>query len=110
MGEFYLNLIKASRVSLVSTSGCDGERTDEFANTDFVTSCFYESAAMYCHMIGRYTKNEEIHRVGIEYVFLYVVDYNEFVKFMNNNRHIAKIKQVEDCRNIFEKTFAFSRK
>ena len=54
----YVELLKSCRISLVSTPGMDKSRTD-FGNVDFFTPRFFESAAFYCHMLGRYIENQE---------------------------------------------------
>ena len=62
MGRFdtrveYMKMISRSRVSLVSTPAIDSGK--DFGGIDFFTPRFYESAAQYCHLIGRYTDNSD---------------------------------------------------
>lgn len=53
----YMQMIAKSKVSLVSTLGID--KSKNMGGIDFFTPRFYESAAYYCHLIGRYTMNDE---------------------------------------------------
>ena len=79
----YVDMIKPCRVSLVSTPGCDKGRSGEFGAIDFVTPRFFESAAFYCHMIGRYTENEETEELGLSTVCPNVKSYEVFEKLMD---------------------------
>ena len=79
----YMDLIKSCKVSLVSSPGCDNGRSEEFGAIDFITPRFYESAAMYCHMLGRYTENEEAKDLQIRSICPNVRDYDEFNERMN---------------------------
>lgn len=79
----YVDMIKSCRVSLVSTPGCDKGRSGEFGNIDFVTPRFFESAAFYCHMIGRYTENDETEELRLGEVCPNVKSYKEFEKLMD---------------------------
>ena len=72
----YMELMKKAKISLVSSPGCDGSR--DFGNIDFITPRFYESAACYCHMIGRYTENEETKIININSICNNVKNYEEF--------------------------------
>lgn len=79
----YVDMIKSCRVSLVSTPGCDKGRSGEFGAIDFVTPRFFESAAFYCHMIGRYTDNEETEELELGKVCPNVKSYEEFEKLID---------------------------
>ena len=73
----FLDVLRSARVSLVSSPKCDGSR-DVFGGADLITARFYESAVMYCHMIGRYTDNEESRELELDKVCPNVRDYSEF--------------------------------
>lgn len=79
----YMDLIKSCKVSLVSSPSCDKGRSEEFGGIDFITPRFYESAAMYCHMLGRYTENEEAKDLQIYSICPNVRDYDEFKERMD---------------------------
>ena len=70
----YVELLKSCRISLVSTPGMDKSRTD-FGNVDFFTPRFFESAAFYCHMLGRYIENKEadFRKKGGVNIFLFLI-------------------------------------
>ena len=79
----YFDLIKSSKISLVSTPGFDNSRTADFGNIDFVTPRFYESAASYCHLIGRYTSNDETTDLRLSDVCPNVDSYSEFANLVD---------------------------
>lgn len=96
LGEFkkresYLQLLSSCRVSLVSSLGKDASK--DFGGIDFITPRFYESAVNYCHMIGRYTDNEEAERIGIKEVCPCVDTFGQFAEFMN--RYLREDKFLE---------------
>lgn len=72
----YMGLLASAKVSLVSSPGADKSR--DFGNIDFFTPRFFESAAFYCHMIGRYTENKEAEILGIEEICPNVKTQREF--------------------------------
>ncbi|MCR5235064.1 MAG: hypothetical protein K6E53_14330 [Lachnospiraceae bacterium] len=84
----YMELLKASRISLVSSPGCDRDKVKRFGNIDFITPRFYESAVMYCRMIGRYSENAEAEETGLNRVCVNVSDKDEFNgyidRYLNN--------------------------
>lgn len=80
----YMNMLKRAKVSLVSTPGIETHRFGEF---DFFTPRFYESAACYCLMIGRYTENEEAKRIEIKSVCPNIRNYNEFEYYISCYLH-----------------------
>ena len=83
----YLDLIKKCRISLVSTPGCEGQ--SRFGNIDFVTPRFYESAALYCQLIGRYTDNEETRDLHLSEICPNVRKYSDFEEYMDKYLHEA---------------------
>jgi len=82
--EEYINLVKSCKVSLVSTPGCDNSRSAEFGEIDFVTPRCYESAAFYCHMLGRYTDNQETRELELGRICPNIQSYEEFSKYLND--------------------------
>ncbi len=93
----YIKLVSSSRVSLVSTPSCDDSRPD-FGNVDFFTARFYESAALYCRMIGRYTENKESELIGIKEICPNVKCYEEFEGIL---KHYLNEKQNWDKQRTF---------
>lgn len=80
--EAYIKLLQSCRVSLISTPSVD--RADQrFGGIDFITPRVYESAALYCRLIGRYTENEEARRIGMERVCPNAKSYEIFENAMN---------------------------
>lgn len=86
MGRFptrasFMQALGRAKVSLVSTPSADGGR---FGRIDFITPRFYESAAVYCHLIGRYSDNQESNIVGVKEVCAMPKDYLGFKMAMDN--------------------------
>ena len=107
--EDYIKLIQKCKVSIVSSPGIDSSR--DFGGIDFITPRFYESAAFYSHMIGRYTKNEEADLISLEEVCANISSYDEFENILMNmleidcNENITKYndflnKNKTSCRAI----------
>lgn len=78
----YIDLIRCCKVSLVSSPGCDKGRSAEFGSIDFISPRFYESAALYCHLVGRYTQNEESRRIGLNEICPCVQNYADFERIL----------------------------
>lgn len=126
----YFEMLKASKISLVSTPCFEGERKSVFGNMDFVTPRFYESAVNYCYMIGRYTENDETTMLGLEdvcdnvsdchvfeeLVYEYLMDpgfkkKNVFDNFIARNVVSARVREVNNCLfNLREKDGRGSRR
>ncbi|HLA58614.1 MAG TPA: hypothetical protein VK622_07630 [Puia sp.] len=82
LGEFtsresFLNLLKKTKVSLLSAPGLDddAERTGGFSP---VTPRFLESAACGCHLIGIYPENDDFVYFGINQICVNVDNYESF--------------------------------
>lgn len=82
LGEFpshesLLNLLKQTKVSLVSAPGLDddAQRTGGFSP---VTPRFLESAACGCHLVGVYPDNDDFRYFGIDEICANVTDYDSF--------------------------------
>lgn len=107
----YVEMIKSCRVSLVSTPGCDKGRSGEFGAIDFVTPRFFESAAFYCHMVGRYTENEETEEMELSTVCPNVKSYEEFERLMDSYLGAKdwdwKVQQEWTRRNLTSKRANF---
>lgn len=56
--EKFISMLSQSRISLVSSPAADNSRKNN-GGIDYPTPRFYESAALGCYMIGRYTPNDE---------------------------------------------------
>ena len=74
----YMNILAASKVSIVGCSGIDGARPDVNGNC-FVTPRFYESAVMGCALIGRYPDNEEFRKLDMSRYCPNITSYEQFV-------------------------------
>ncbi|MCR5460251.1 MAG: hypothetical protein K6F51_10165 [Acetatifactor sp.] len=88
----YMKMVARCKVSLVSSPGIDNGKN--FGGIDFFTPRFYESAAQYCHLIGRFTKNEEADYIGIESVCKLVESEKDFEDEM------SKALQTECEKNL----------
>lgn len=77
----YMAMMKSAKVSLVSSPGCD--QTKNFGGIDFITPRFYESVACGCHLVGRYTENEETELLNLSSVCPNVKTYDEFCEVIN---------------------------
>lgn len=97
--ESYIKLLSSARVSLVSSPGCDGGR---FGDIDFITPRFYESAAAYCYLLGRYTENEESKIVGIREICENVKSYKEFEKALTDVLSHGKKLDMDRYKNFLE--------
>ncbi len=91
--EDFINLLSSAKISLVSTPSIDCSRY--FGNIDFVTARVYESAAFYCHMIGRYTENEEVEKIGLTEICTCVKTYEEFSVLVGSFLQIDNQKNIE---------------
>lgn len=96
----YMTLLSRAKISLVSTPGRDSSR--DFGGIDFITPRFYESAAMYSHMIGRYTDNEEAKIIGIDRVCANISNYNEFENAMNYAIHTPCEENLDKYRDFLK--------
>lgn len=76
----FMNMLRRAKVSLVSTPGLETQRFGKF---DFFTPRFFESAAAWCMMLGRYTENEEADRLNISSVCHNVLDENDFAQVLS---------------------------
>lgn len=77
----FCDLIDRTKIALVSSPGVEGK--SRFGDIDFITARFYECAAHYCFMIGRYTKNKETDLIGLNDVCANVNSKEEFDKYMD---------------------------
>ena len=110
--DSYMDMIAKSKISLVSTPGID--KSKDFGGIDFFTPRFYESAAHYCHLIGRFPDNEEAEYIGINEVcsnidsekeFIDTVDYMlqqsnrdnlyKYEHFLKENRTSNRLKEMK---------------
>jgi hypothetical protein len=73
----FINLLKRSRISLVSAPGLDDDkkRTGGFSP---VTPRFLESAACGCKLLGLYPQNDDFEYYGIKEVCASVSSYDQF--------------------------------
>jgi hypothetical protein len=72
----YIELLSSCKISLVSTPSVDDSK--KFHGIDFVTPRFFESAAFYCYMIGRYTENKETDLLGLSSICTNISSYESF--------------------------------
>ena len=78
----YMNLLKESKICVLSSPGVDGSRP-QCKDMDYPTPRFYESAINYCHMVGRYSDNEEFKMQKIPNVCMKVDTYEDFKQYVN---------------------------
>lgn len=90
----YMSLLSRCKVSLVSTPSIDNSK--DFGGIDFVTPRFYESAANYCHMLGRFTENEESKLIYLDEVCENIYSYNQFADYLSTVLSV-------DCSNNVKK-------
>jgi hypothetical protein len=94
--EEYMNLIKRSKVSLVSSPGIDDSR--KTYGIDFITPRFYESAINYSYMIGRYNNNSETEYLNLSKVCDNVKSYSQFEQLLEtylSNEEFEKKKEYD---------------
>lgn len=103
----YMNLLSSCRVSLVSTPGKDSSR--DFGNIDFVTPRFYESAANYCYMLGRYSENEETDRLNISGICKNIVDYEQFERELDNYLKASSFLKKQEYYSFLQKNITSVR-
>lgn len=72
----FMSMLGRCNISLVSTCGMDGSR--DTGGFDPVSPRFYESAACYCRMIGRFPHNDEFELFGINRIAERVDSYCQF--------------------------------
>ena len=95
--QAYIELLKKSKISLVSTPGHDGERHSGMV-VDCFTPRFYEGAISWCYLVGRYVHNEEAERLKINMVCDHVETYDEFEDYMTeyiNSKWFLKKENYE---------------
>lgn len=78
----FMAMLARCNISLVSTAGMDGSR--DIGGFDPVSPRFYESAAGYCRLIGRFPHNDEFECFGINRIADRVESYQEFEKIVMN--------------------------
>ena len=81
--EGYMNMLAASRVSIVGCSGIDNARPDT-NGICFVTPRFYESAIMGCALIGRYPDNEEFTELNMRKYCPNITSYEQFCECLEH--------------------------
>jgi len=74
--ERFIKLLAASRVSLVSSPGIDGSKATGGYNP--VAVRFFESAAQFCYMLGRYPDNQDFRVCDVASVCPSINSYDEF--------------------------------
>lgn len=113
----FCELIDNTKIALVSSPGVEGE--SRFGSIDFITPRFYECAAHYCFMVGRYTRNKEVELIGLkdvcpnvdsqekfnEYINEYIkcecsMNVMKYKNFLGNN---VMSKRVESVKNAIDK-------
>lgn len=108
-GEFetrdeFIRFIQSAKIALVSTPGADLEYSLKIGmrtfgeGIDFFTARFYECAASYCYMVGRYTENEEATRINIASVCDNVKNYDEFRGLLDIYLHNLSFTKYEAYR------------
>lgn len=75
----FVALLSKCRISLLSTPLMDKSR-DFGDNVDFFTARWYESPAMGCYAVGRYTENKESQLINIPLICENITSYDQFEK------------------------------
>lgn len=73
----FMSILSRARISLVSSPAFDDGR-DFGEGFDFFTPRFFESAAMGCYMLGRYSMNQEAEKLKIASVCPFVENQMQF--------------------------------
>lgn len=103
----YMSLLSSAKVSLVSTPAFDCVR--DFGGVDFVTPRFFESAAMYCHMIGRYTENKEAELLEIGKICPNVASQEEFDALLTQMLSTENAENVKKYEGFLKKNVTSER-
>lgn len=117
--ETFMSMLSRARISLVSSPAFDGGRNFG-EGFDFFTPRFFESAAMGCYMLGRYSMNKEAGKLNIASVCPFVENQAKFVslvderlqatsflqegaykKFLEENRTSKRVEELK--RYLFER-------
>lgn len=72
----FMDVVGMAKVSLVSSPGMDNSKDTGGYNP--VSPRFFEGAAKFCHMLGRYPKNEEFSYCGVDDICECVEEYEQF--------------------------------
>lgn len=72
----FMEYVGRSKISLVSTAGMDGSRDTGGVNS--VSPRFFESAAGFCRIVGRFPRNDEFEVLGFNAISDRVDSYQEF--------------------------------
>jgi hypothetical protein len=80
--ESYVKLLRRCKISLLSSPGED--KSKDTGGYNPVTPRFYESAANYCYMLGRYPDNADFKYCNISEVCEKIVDFNSFENSIKN--------------------------
>jgi len=85
----YWELLRSSRVSLVSAPGIDGGEA-RTGGLNPVTPRFYESAAARCHLVGRFPRDgADFAANRVASACRHVDSFDEFVDAVDHGRHTA---------------------
>lgn len=103
----YMHLMSRCKISIVSTPGID--KGKDFGGIDFVTPRFYESAANFCHMIGRFTDNDEAKRVFLGDVCQNINTYSEFNKAISCCLNIDCKENIKRYKRFLEENATSKR-
>lgn len=99
--EKYMEVLADAKVAIVSTPGA--EKSSRFGNIDFITPRFYECAAKYCFMIGKYTNNREIEITGLNKICPNIDNQKEFdryiTEYLSLNAELNKARYKEFLGN-----------
>lgn len=71
----YISLLQRSKISLISSPHVDAIEKD---GVDWITPRVFESAISKCHLIGRYSANEEASLIGLDKICPNIQTYAQF--------------------------------
>jgi hypothetical protein len=104
----FMKLLRTSKISLVSSPAMDKVR-DFGENIDFFTPRFFESAIARCHMLGRYTQNEECELLKIKNVCANIFSYEDFKQRCNQILGNYEIPQSKAYNEFIENNVTSKR-
>lgn len=107
--EEFVEILKKSALVLLSTPNVDGEKS--FGNgVDFFTARWFETAAFYCHIVGRYTQNGEAEKLSIDTICTNIIsdDYQNFEAVIDKYLQIPAETNINKYKAFLEKHKASS--
>ena len=99
--ETFMSILSRARISLVSSPAFDDGR-DFGEGFDFFTPRFFESAAMGCYMLGRYSMNREAEKLKIASVCPFVANQAQFENLLKERLQATDFFQKKTYNGFVE--------